>query len=378
MFLLNGRDYLCVTTEESGVPVRILLVEDNPDDAQMVELLLTRVADNEQQQMLLDVESFTHTDSLHRARAELEQLDPDIVLLDLDLPDSRGIETVERFEQLPQRPPFVVFTGHEETELGIQAIERGAQDYLYKRTLTRQVLFRTLRYALERHATQRDLAETTQRLALANRLLRQDLQNDLNIIIGEGDQLQGKHQADEKALGRILEASYRMLNKTAATAQLTETIVAGRTTSPKYNLVELLQEIAVELDGDRAIAIELSENNSNEWEPIITGKRTLRTALVEVLKNTIDRSQTVDDVSVTVSVTEETVAVTFSNDGRTVSSAQSSLLCDPDATEGELSTAGVGIQLASIVFNELGCLVSVDDNGPNGSVIRIEFERVRN
>jgi len=376
MFLVYACDWVAVTTEECGVPVNVLLVEDNPDDAQMVELLLIGSTDSEHAETLLDIHSFRHADSLHQAQSQLEDHDPDIVLLDLDLPDSKGIATVERFGQFPDRPPFVVFTGHEESDLGIQAIERGAQDYLYKRTLTRQVLFRTLRYALERHAIQAEIAETTQRLALTNRLLRQDLQGDLNIIIGEGDQLQGKHPADEEAVGRILEAGYRMLNKTNATAQLTETITSPERASPNYELVGLLQTIATERDGETAIPIELVENGTPTERAMITGTPMLRTALEEVLKNTVERSQTRDDASITVSRTEKTVAVTFANNGRSLSQAHSNLLCDPDATGAELSAAGVGIQLASIVFNELGCAVSVDENWPSGSKIRIEFPRV--
>jgi len=364
-----------VTTERNSVPVRILLVEDNPDDARMVELLLVGSTDSDPQPGLLEVESFGHADSLHQARAELEEGDPDIVLLDLDLPDSKGIETVERFERMPHRPPFVVFTGHEESELGTRAIERGAQDYLQKRTLTRQVLVRTLRYALERHGIQRDLEETTHRLTLTNRLLRQDLQNDLNILIGEGDQLQGKHPADEAARDRMLEAGYRMLNKTAAAAQLTETIVSPRTTAPEYDLLELLRGIVAELDGERAVPIELTGSGEGD-RAIVHGTPMLRTALAEVLANTVGRSQTVDDTAVTVSITETAVAVAFSNEGRRLSSAHSNLLRDPDATGAELTTAGVGIQFASIVFDELGCGVSVEDTHSSGSTIGIEFERV--
>ena len=355
--------------------MRILLVEDNPDDAQMVEWMLTRSTDSEQQPVLLEIESIAHAGSLSEGRDELEHFDPDIALLDLNLPDSKGIETVERFGRHPHYPPFVVLTGYEERELGVQAIEHGAQDYLYKGTLTRQVLFRTLRYALKRHEIQRDVQEATGRLALTNKLLRQDLQSDLNVIIGESDQLQGNASADEKGLTRIREAGYRMLNKTNAAAQLTETIVSHTTVAPSYELVGLLREAVNELDGDGTIPIELTQDNSEQEQAIVDGTPMLRTALEELLRNTIERAKTSDDASISVSITETTVTVTFVNEGRELSPEHSKLLRDPDVTAAELSTAGVGIQLASIVFDELGCTVSVDHNWPSGSIISVEFER---
>lgn len=124
------------------VAVSILLVEDNPGDARQV------------QEILKDVPGFMfrieRTDRLSKGLERLEGGDIDIVLLDLNLPDSNGYETFQKLHQRFPEIPSVLLTGLEDEELGLRAAREGAQDYLAKGNLDGSILARSIRYAMER------------------------------------------------------------------------------------------------------------------------------------------------------------------------------------------------------------------------------------
>ncbi len=132
-------------------PTRILLVEDNPADVRLVREALKGQA-----------ESF----ELSVAKRVSEAIEavlkrPDVILLDLDLPDAAGISNVERMREAAPDVPIVVLTGANGEALALQCLEAGAHDYLGKSELQPIVLRRTLSFALERQrqAELRDLQD---------------------------------------------------------------------------------------------------------------------------------------------------------------------------------------------------------------------------
>lgn len=127
------------------VPVKVLVIEDNPGDQFLLaEQLRTVITERDLIYM---------TDSLSGATELLNQVVPDIILLDLSLPDSTGIETFERINQLCPATPIVILSGLEDTNLAIQAITLGAQDYLQKGDFDENLLSRSIRYSIERKRT---------------------------------------------------------------------------------------------------------------------------------------------------------------------------------------------------------------------------------
>jgi PAS domain S-box-containing protein len=124
------------------MPSRILLVEDNPGDARLIQMMLHKSEGEEF--------SVERADRLSAAIEFLQRVKFDAVLLDLSLPDSRGLETVKTvLREFPQIP-VIVLTGGDDDELAHQAVREGAQDYLTKRNLPSGTLNRALRHAIER------------------------------------------------------------------------------------------------------------------------------------------------------------------------------------------------------------------------------------
>jgi signal transduction histidine kinase/CheY-like chemotaxis protein len=126
----------------SPKPTRILLVEDNPGDARLIREML---AETPAQDFSIEWVSRL-ADGLER----LGRDQFDVVLLDLGLPDSQGLETfIKAYEQAPQ-VPFVVLTGLADQTLALTALRQGAQDYLFKDETQPNLLLRAIRYATER------------------------------------------------------------------------------------------------------------------------------------------------------------------------------------------------------------------------------------
>lgn len=133
-------------------PIQLLLVEDDPGDALLVESLLAGVAPN------VDV---TRVERLQQAEAMLPG-GIDCVLLDLGLPDAMGLEAVERLRAASPDAAIVVLTGHDDEQRGVDALSRGAEDYLVKGGVDGPLLARAIRYAIERcraDRSQRELIE---------------------------------------------------------------------------------------------------------------------------------------------------------------------------------------------------------------------------
>ena len=105
-------------------PLRILLVEDNPGDADLIREMLPTSEDSG-----FTVHCVTR---LADAVAHLRKNETDLALLDLDLPDSQGIDTVRAARQAAPEMPIVVLTGHQDERMGIAAVQGGAQDFLVK------------------------------------------------------------------------------------------------------------------------------------------------------------------------------------------------------------------------------------------------------
>lgn len=133
-------------------PIQLLLVEDDPGDALLVESLLAGVAPN------VDV---MRVERLGEA-AEMLPGGIDCVLLDLGLPDAMGLEAVERLRAAAPDAAIVVLTGHHDEQRGVDALSRGAEDYLVKGSVDGPLLARAIRYSIERcraDRSQRELIE---------------------------------------------------------------------------------------------------------------------------------------------------------------------------------------------------------------------------
>jgi PAS domain S-box-containing protein len=139
---------------------KVLLVEDNQAEADLIEELLleTNVGRAKSQRL-----SVSCTDRLSKAQQLLLGEHFDVILLDLSLPDSQDLSTIVKIQEYSLNTPIVVLTARNDEKLAVQSIQAGAQDYLVKRKIDREVLMRSLRYAVERQHNQEALQKSEEK-----------------------------------------------------------------------------------------------------------------------------------------------------------------------------------------------------------------------
>lgn len=161
--------------------IRVLLIEDNPGDARLIRETLAGASHAN-----FEVECF---DRLSTGLTRLGKGDIDVVLLDLSLPDARGLEAfVEAHTQVPHTP-IVVLTGLDDQASALKAVESGAQDYLVKGQTDTELLARSLLYAVERHRMLTQLGKLA--VMKERERIAMDLHDDvIQSLVGAGMLLQ--------------------------------------------------------------------------------------------------------------------------------------------------------------------------------------------
>ncbi|MDJ0943785.1 MAG: diguanylate cyclase [Kiloniellales bacterium] len=122
--------------------INALLIEDSAADARLLREILSESKHIEFR--------LTHAETLKDGLQRLGKTHFDVVLLDLNLPDSNGLASVDNLLAAHVRAPVVVMTGNEDEDLGLRAVAAGAQDFLVKGQLNRAAAVRTIRFAVER------------------------------------------------------------------------------------------------------------------------------------------------------------------------------------------------------------------------------------
>jgi signal transduction histidine kinase len=154
----------------SQAVVRVLLVEDSPSDVELIrEALEDGALDPAFEGTALRLEQ------VERLAAAFERVatdEIDVVLLDLSLPDSQGIDTFVRLERSASRTPIVVLSGLDDEALAIRAVREGAQDYLVKGQVDGKALTRSIHYAVERKHAEDERARLANARAEAEASLR--------------------------------------------------------------------------------------------------------------------------------------------------------------------------------------------------------------
>ena len=154
--------------------IRVLLVEDNPGDFRLI------------QEMFKESEANVELKWAKQLSTGLENLKEemfDVLLADLGLPDSQGIDTFRTIhDQVPQIP-VVVLTGLADDGLAMRAVREGAQDYLVKGQIDSNLLIRAIRYAIERYENLEQLRRTKVALGLSEARFRNMIERDADGIL---------------------------------------------------------------------------------------------------------------------------------------------------------------------------------------------------
>lgn len=227
--------------------INIFLVEDDPSDCRLVKLALAK----SRQPVEFTVQT---AGSLAECLECLKNNSFDLMLLDLGLPDSHGLATVDKVCEACPNIPVVVLTGLADEEVGVEAIKRGASDYLVKSKFFRDLLVRTIRYSLEREQAKEALEGLNGKLSLANRELcdftyiaAHDLKSPLHgiKILAEwvstdyGNKLDEKGREQMDLLMRQVDRIYGLIDGILEYSKVSQ----GKEEQVQVNLNELVPEV---------------------------------------------------------------------------------------------------------------------------------------
>ncbi|MEQ9318195.1 MAG: diguanylate cyclase [Polyangiaceae bacterium] len=166
-------------------PESVLIVEDDATDAAIVKLHLA--------QDTSVLRSVDVVNRLDRALLQLRARSYDVAIVDLSLPDARGLDAVGHMRRAAPNTALIVHSGHEDEGVALHALQLGAQDVLAKSRVTPPLLNRTIRFAIERKRTQQrlaNLAHFDQLTGLANRTTLHDrVEHATSMARRRGDEL---------------------------------------------------------------------------------------------------------------------------------------------------------------------------------------------
>ncbi|MHC9544470.1 MAG: response regulator [Vulcanimicrobiota bacterium] len=129
-------------SDQEVIMPSILLIEDNPSDERLIRIMVAEIWGN--------TIPLRHAERLGAGIALIEEQKSDVILLDLGLPDSLGLESVEKFCRIVPEIPVIVLTGLDDDTTGNEAVRKGAQDYLIKSQFDGRALKKAIKYAIER------------------------------------------------------------------------------------------------------------------------------------------------------------------------------------------------------------------------------------
>lgn len=167
-------------------PIKLLMVEDNPGDARLIMELLKDAG--------VGLVDMVHEERLSDGLQRLSEESYDVLLLDLMLPDSHGLDTYVAAQQDAPDIPIVMLTSIDDEEFAFEAMRYGAQDYLVKGQIDSQLLIRALRYAIARTSAEQEIHRRTSQ------------QEAINAIIAAGATSDEVSELIKKALEHLLSA----------------------------------------------------------------------------------------------------------------------------------------------------------------------------
>ncbi len=243
--------------------LRVLLVEDSASDAQLLQEHLLEVGFEH-----FDV---THVERLDEALARLGKQVFDVVLLDLSLPDSCGVDTLLRTQREAPGVPLVVLTGLSDQMLAVEAVRHGVQDYLIKGQTDERQIARAIRYAIERQRMEKELRRSEERYRrLADRLERRveertsDLRGALAALERRTAQLRSLaaelSQAEERERRRLAQAIHDNLQQLLVAAKLCakRLTVESDPEASREIVGQIAQLLTDSIDATRSLTFELS------------------------------------------------------------------------------------------------------------------------
>ncbi|WP_122088968.1 hybrid sensor histidine kinase/response regulator [Halalkalicoccus subterraneus] len=348
----------------------VFLIEDNPGDARLIEEMLRDSREDSPIELV-------HEPTLESGLDRLSTTDPDVLLLDLRLPDSTGLETLERVLDAVEVVPVIVLTGMPETKLGMTAVSHGAQDYLVKDDVTSEVLVRTIRYSIERKKTERELRMRTHELTILNQLTRHDIRNDISLVVGRAREVtEYVEPRGQDAIDEIIQSSNHILQMTRTVGDIVETVTDDEAVD--LYPVALADVLASEIDKARGLYRDVELSADGDLPGIRVRANDLLSSVVgNLISNAIFyNDKEVPVVTISVDASTESVVLRVADNGPGIPDRRKERIFEAGEQGMASSGMGIGLSLVDRLVTRYDGDIWVEDNDPEGSAFCVELARI--
>ena len=371
---------------DNAETIRIHLVEDDEGAVSLLRRMLER-------SLAKGSLSLRHSGSLAEALSHLESEGADIVLLDLGLPDSQGLETLIRFHRSWPELAIVVVTALASEEMQVAAVEYGAQDYLVKGCFDEFLLRRSLHYAIERKRGEVQLRRAKEEAEQASRAkghflanVSHEIRSPMNAIIGFSELLAEESLTEQQAeyVEIIREAAENLLGLINDILDLSK-IEAGRLglRYERFRLKDLLEgvhRLFREEAWKRGVQLEVRRSAGLPAEMVSDAGR-LRQCLVNLVSNALKFTEQ-GSVQLRVEANEEAgehwVRFAVSDTGIGIPASQQAAIFETfvqadSSTTRRFGGTGLGLTITRDLAELLGGRLWVESEEGNGSTFTLEI-----
>lgn len=357
--------------------VRLLLVEDDATFAKAIGAALSRTANFDIE--CCEVRELGEAVSLiFRTTLDREVSRFDVILLDLNLPDSEGLDTFTQMRSNCLGVPIIVLTGSDDEELAMKALKHGAQDYLVKGDIDGRTLARSIQYAIERGrimAEREDFVATLTHdlkgpLLGANRILGLLIKGDLGSLTGDQTDL----------LSRLSESNDTLLEMISNLLEVyryekdIHTIAFAHTNL--VNLVNSCMNEVTHLARERSIEIRRVVANGDDIS-IMADASSISRVVRNLLDNALKFTPKGGTVTVRVSKHEQRVRLAVEDTGPGIPEEDRTYLFERfyrgSMGRSYSRSTGLGLYLCRQIVQLHNGTITCDPKGSNGSVFVLEF-----
>lgn len=365
-----------------------LLVEDSPTDAQLFQHVFFRAATGDWK--------LTHSEHLSEAIVACQNQCFDVVLLDLRLPDSDGLDTISQFNQAAPDIPIIILTMIDDEELALQAMAHGAQDYLVKDQVTTQLLRRTIRYTIERSQilqqlrnSERATLEALEKERELNQLksyfvsmVSHEFRNPLSalrvmsemLIRFDGSLTPEKKERYSQQIGATIDQMCQLLD---------EVILLGKVDTGNFklelhpiNLKELCQELIAALQYSDSHQHSITLSDQLDLDFIELDPNLLRHILSNLISNAIKYSPPGSDIRVEVGLIGNHVIFCIRDHGIGIPEAEQHRLFSTFSrcsNVGKIQGTGLGLAIVKRCVDLHGGEITVESKIGKGTEITVSL-----
>jgi signal transduction histidine kinase len=371
--------------------MKILLVEDSRTSVLLVQTLL--------QDDPLETYDLHVAGTLSDAQARLDSEKFDLILLDLTLPDTSGLATVDSIFKVADGTGIVVLTAQNDEELGLAALRHGAQDFLVKDETYRRVLLRAIKYARQRSLAEKEIREAKELAEFATRSkssfianLSHELRTPLNAVIGFSEMMlsgiTGKMTDKQHEYTNDIFKSGRYLLGLIGTVLDISKIEANKLELHNgiVNMRDIIADVVERLqgayhDGKIEIVVDVAPGL-----PKLYGDETMLTQVVtNLIGNAVKYSPDGGEVRVSAAVEDADMIFIVKDEGIGIPKDEIEKVLQPfgrteQARQSNIDGTGLGLPLTKgLVEAHGGTLMIESDTGKGTTVtVRLPEDRLRN